>query len=46
MQVERDCVGPKQLNSDVQEAIKRLRRRKAEGEDGIPAEFIQACTRW
>lgn len=41
-QVGDDDLGPELLECEVISAIDRLRGKKAEGEDGIPAEFIKA----
>ena len=39
-QVLEDDIGPEVLNIEVEEAIRTLSRWKAEGMDGIPAEFL------
>jgi len=39
-QVLEDGIGPEVLNIEVEEAIRTQSRRKAEGMDGIPAEFL------
>jgi len=39
-QVLEDDIGPEVLNIEVEESIRTLTRRKAEGMDGIPAEFV------
>jgi hypothetical protein len=40
-QVEDDSVGPELLESEIEAAIKHMKKNKAVGVDGIPAEFLQ-----
>ena len=41
MDVEEDNKGPELLRSEIRTAIKEMKRRKAVGADGIPAEFLK-----
>lgn len=40
-EVESDRLGPEMLKSEIEEAIKQIKVRKAEGLDEIPAEMIK-----
>ena len=40
-EIAKDDEGPTILTCEIDEAIKKLGKRKAEGLDGIPADFIQ-----
>ena len=40
--VDRVALVPGLITSEIEEAMKRLGRKKAEGCDGIPAEFLHA----
>jgi hypothetical protein len=41
-EVDNDSKGPPILHSEVQEAIRHMKRKKAEGSDNIPAELLKA----
>ena len=41
-EIEIDNVGPELLKSEVMEAIKYMTNNKAEGVDGVPAEFLKS----
>lgn len=40
-EVESGCRGPEVLRSEIEEAIKQIKVKKAEGLDEIPAEIIK-----
>ena len=40
--VQDDCMGPDLIDSEIKDAIRQMKTEKAEGEDGIPAEFWKA----
>jgi hypothetical protein len=41
-EIEEDQKGPDVIDSEIEQAIKDLKKGKAEGEDGIPAEMLKA----
>lgn len=41
-QLDNDDLGPRLMESELTAAIERLKGKKAEGEDGIPAVFTKA----
>ena len=40
--IDGDALGPGLITSEIEKAMRRLGKKKAEGCDGIPAEFLQA----
>lgn len=42
--IAEDDKGPEIIRSEIQEAIKQMKKNKAPGKDGIPAEIIKALT--